>query len=96
MGLVSVAIEYGIIALKMSAIIAICAIFLVAIWNIINLIGTLIFSNVIGEVLGIISCCLPFDAVSVFSMIGLACSAILSFLVAKKIFELTGWAISSI
>lgn len=82
--------------LKVSVIIAVCAVFMIAINTIINLIATVVFSNVVGEVLGIISCCLPFNALAVFGAIGTATSGILAFLVAKKIFELTSWSISSI
>lgn len=94
--IISVAIEHGITALKMSAIIAISGVFLIAIWTIINLITSILFANVIGEVLGIISMCLPFDALAVFGAIGLAITSILAFMIAKKIFELSGWVISTI
>lgn len=82
--------------LKISAVVAISAVFLVAINALISLITTLVFGNVIGEVLGIISCCLPFDALAVFGAIGSATVAILAFMIAKKIFDLTSWSISSI
>ena len=64
--------------------------FMTAISSLLNLITEVVFGNVIGEILGIISCCLPFNALAVFSAIGTVCSAILSFLIAQKIWELTG------
>lgn len=80
-------IKFGI---KLALAISLGLAFMVAITTLLNLITTVVFDNVIGEVLGLISCCLPFNALSVFSAIGTASSAILAFLVAKKIFELGG------
>ena len=82
--------------LKISAIAFIAAVFMVAINALISLITSIIFGNVIGEVLAIISACLPFNALAVFGALGTATVAILSFLIAKKIFDLTSWSISSI
>lgn len=82
--------------LKLSAIIAVSAVFMVAIINLVNLIISLIFGNIIGEILSLVSMFLPFNALAVFSAIGTATVAILSFLIAKKIFDLTSWSISSI
>lgn len=82
--------------LKVSVIIAISAIFMVAIINLVSLITSLIFGNIIGEILSLVSMFLPFNALAVFSAIGTATVAILSFLIAKKIFDLTSWSISSI
>lgn len=82
--------------LKISVIVAICAVFMVAINALISLITTLVFGNVVGEVLAIISMCLPFNALAVFGAIGSATVAIFSFLLAKKIFDLTSWSISAV
>lgn len=82
--------------LKVSVIVAICAVFMVAITTLLNLITTIVFGNVIGEILSLISMFLPFNAAAVFGSIGTATVAILSFLIAKKIFDLTSWSISSI
>ena len=82
--------------LKISVIIAISAVFMVAINGLLSLITSVVFGNVVGEVLAIISACLPFDALAVFGAIGVAIVAILSFLIAKKIFDLTSWSVSSI
>lgn len=82
--------------LKIAVIIAVSAVFMVAINALISLITSVVFANVVGEVLAIISACLPFDALAVFGSIGTATVAILSFLIAKKIFDLTSWSVSSI
>ena len=82
--------------LKVTAIIAVSAVFMVAITTLLNLITPIVFGNVIGEILALISMFLPFNAFAVFGAIGTATVAILSFLIAKKIFDLTSWSISSI
>ena len=82
--------------LKVTAIIAVCAVFMVAITILLNLITSIVFGNVIGEIFALISMFLPFNALAVFGAIGSATVAILSFLIAKKIFDLTSWSISSI
>lgn len=80
--------------IKWAFFISIGLVFMSAISTLLNLITSVVFGNVVGEVLGIISCCLPFNALAVFSAIGTACSAILSFLIAQKIFELSGAKLS--
>lgn len=82
--------------LKVTVIIAICAVFMVAINALISLITTLVFGNIVGEVFAIISACLPFNALAVFGSLMTACVGILSFLIAKKIFDLTSWSISAV
>lgn len=82
--------------LKITVAVAVAAAFMVAINSLIGLITTIIFHNVIGEVLAILSACLPFNAAAVFGALGTACAAILAFLIAKKIFDLTSWSISTV
>lgn len=82
--------------LKISVIVAICALFMVAINALLSLIVSIIFGNIIGEILALVSMFLPFNALAVFGAIGTATVAILAFLIAKKIFDLTSWGISSI
>ena len=82
--------------LKVTAIIAVASIFLAAILAFAELIANVVFGNVVGEVLGIISMCLPFNASIVFGSIGVSVAAILSFMIANKIFGLTSWSISSV
>ena len=82
--------------LKISVAVSIGAVFLVAINTLINLISTIVFSSIVGEFFGIVSACLPFNASAVFGVLGTAGSGILAFLIAKKIFDLTSWTISTV
>lgn len=82
--------------LKVTVIVAIAAVFMVAISGLVNLISALVFSSVVGEIFALISMYLPFNALNVFGAIGTATVAILSFLIAKKIFDLTSWSVSSV
>lgn len=84
-------IKFGI---KMAMTIAVATTFFVAITTVVNLLTTVLFDNIIGEVLGVMSACLPFNALAVFSSIGTATSVILAFLVAQKIFDLTSGVIN--
>lgn len=82
--------------LKVTAILAIAAVFMVAITNLLLLIQSVVFGNFIVEFFSLISMYLPFDALTVFGSIGTATIAILSFLIAKKIFDLTSWSVSAV
>lgn len=82
--------------LKVSVIVAVCAVFMLAINAILSLIVSVVFGNVVGEILALTSMFLPFNALAVFGAIGTATVAILAFLIAKKIFDLTSWGISSV
>lgn len=75
--------------IKIAFWIGVALVFMTAITTLLNLLSSVVFANVIGEVLSIISMCLPFDAPIVFNSIGTVCAAILSFLIAKKIYEQT-------
>ena len=81
--------------LKISVIIAVAAVFAVAINALLTLISAIVFGGVIGEVIGLISCCLPFDAAFVFGSISTVITGVFTFLIAKKIFDLTSWSIST-
>lgn len=81
--------------LKVSVVIAISALFLSAINLLVGGIASIVFGNFVGEFLSLISMYLPFDSLLVFGSIGVSCSAIFSFLIAKKIFDLTSWSVSS-
>lgn len=70
--------------------IALGVVFFAAINTLITMLSNLIFGNFIGEALGIISMCLPFDAGAVFHGFQVVISGVLAFLIAKKIWELTG------
>ena len=69
--------------LKITVIIFISSAFMVAINAILSLITSVIFTGVIGDVLVIVSACLPFNALAVFGAMGTAtygymyCTAIL-------------------
>lgn len=82
--------------LKVTAIIAVSAVFLSAIIALVNLIQTIVFGGIISEFFALISMYLPFNAAAIFSSLGVSAAAILSFLIAKKIFDLTSWSISAI
>lgn len=82
--------------LKVTAMIAICSVFLISINALLTFITSLVFTSVVGEVLAIMSACLPFNALAVFGALGVATNLVLTFLIAKKIFDLTSWSISSI
>lgn len=82
--------------LKVTVVIAIGAVFMVAINALISTIVSLVFANVIGEFLALVSMYLPFNASAVFGAFGLSISAILAFLIAKKIFDLTSWSVSAV
>lgn len=75
--------------IKVAFWIGIALVFMTAITTLLNLLTSIIFANIIGEVIGIISMCLPFDARIVFSAVETSCAAILAFLIAKKIYEQT-------
>lgn len=74
--------------IRVAFFLAIALVFMSAITTLVNLITSVIFDNVIGEVFGLISCFLPFNGASVFSGIGTVISAILAFLIAQKIYDL--------
>ena len=81
--------------LKVTVIIAVCTVFMGAITALINILSAVMLTSVVGEVISIISCCLPFSATAVFTPIAVGITGILTFLVAKKIFELTSWGVSA-
>lgn len=74
-------------AIKVAFWLGISIAFMSAITTLLNLIVSIVFANVIGEVLSLISMCLPFDASVVFGGLGSAVAAILAFLVAQKIYN---------
>lgn len=82
--------------LKIAVIVAIASLFMSAINGLIGFLGSLLFGGVIVEILGILSCCAPFNAMAVFGSLITVCNAILSFLIAKKIFDLTSWGVSAV
>lgn len=81
--------------LKVTVIIGVAAVFMLAINALLSFISFVVFGNIVAEVFALISMYLPFNASAVFGAIYSATFAILSFLVAKKIFDLTSWSLSS-
>ena len=75
--------------IKWAFIIAVSLALMTAIITFVDLLSAVVFSSIVGEVLGVISCFLPFNAFAVFSSIGTSCAAILSFMIAQKIYDLT-------
>ena len=82
--------------LKVTVVIFIASTFLVAIMNLITFIQAIVFGNLMGEFFQLISMYLPFNASAVFSGFSLSIAAIGSFLVSKKIFDLTSRSVSSV
>lgn len=74
--------------IKWAFIIAVGGTFMVAINALLTLLSAVVFGSVVGEVFGIISMVLPFNALAVFGGIGTAIAAILGFMVAQKIYDL--------
>lgn len=75
--------------IKIAFWVGISLVFFAAITSLLNLITSILFANVIGEVLSIASMCLPFDAEIVFGGLSSAVAGILTFLTASKIYEYT-------
>lgn len=73
--------------IKVAFWLAISLAFMSAITIFLNLLTSIVFANVIGEVLALASMCLPFDASVVFGGIGTVIAAILAFLVSSKIYD---------
>lgn len=82
--------------LKVSVAVVIGGIFLVAINTLLNFISMVFVDTIFHEILIVISDCLPFNASAVFFGLLAAMNAILAFLIAKKIFDLTSWSLSSV
>lgn len=75
--------------IKVAFWIGISLVFFSAITALLNLITSILFANVIGEVLALVSMCLPFNADIVFGGLATACAGILTFITAHRIYEYT-------
>lgn len=84
----------AIAVLKVVASIAFAVIFASAIAALIGSIEAVIFGSIVGEVLGLLSIALPFNAGSVFGAINLVIIGIFSFLIARKVYMLISNLIS--
>ncbi len=78
-------IVYG---LKIALAVAVATAFSVAIIAFVGGLSTLVFDSIVGEVLLLVSVMLPFSPLPVFGAIQLSITAILAFLVARKIYDL--------
>lgn len=81
--------------LKLSVIVLLAGIFMVSINTLTGLIVLTEPAQVVREFFGIFSCCMPFNASAVFGSLYSSCVGILSFLIAKKIFDLSSWSLST-
>lgn len=83
--------ESAVYAIKVGLAVALTMTFVAAIITLVSLLTTVVTSSVLGEVMGLISIYLPFNPATVFGVIESTIVAILSFLVAHKIWDLTGY-----
>lgn len=81
--------EGALTIVKIIAAVGFATIFAAAIVSLLGLVESFVTDGAIGEVIGIISCCLPFNPTLLSSTFVLVAIGITSFLVAKKIYELT-------
>lgn len=84
-GLVSGALQ----VIKIVASVALAVVFAAAIFSICGMIQAFVATSIISEVFAIISMCLPFNAVAVFSSIFLVLTALVAFIVARKVYLLS-------
>ena len=78
-------IVYG---LKMVLAVAVFVAFMAAITTVVALIVSASSSTALGEIIGVISVYLPFNPAAVFGALTTCIAALISFLIAKKIYTL--------
>lgn len=76
-------------AIKTALIVVFTGVFIASIVTITSTIFNFAGSTVVGEALGIVSMCLPFDAGAVFSAILASLNAVIVFIVARKLYEIS-------
>ena len=82
--------EGAINIIKIVAAIGFGAVFASAIVNLLALVSGLVFSSgIVADIFKVMSMCLPFNAYAVFSALLGTITAILSFLVARRVYMLT-------
>lgn len=81
--------EGAIAIIKIVASVGFALAFATAIMALVGYLESFVASSIVGEVLGVLGMCLPFNAVTVFSGIVAILTAILSFLVARRVYMLT-------
>lgn len=77
-------------AIKIGLAVACTMAFVVAVITLVGLLTSFVSSSIIGEIIGLMSIYLPFDPVPVFTSLTATITAILAFLIAHKIWDLTG------
>lgn len=75
-------------AIKIGLIVAAVALFIVATTQMFNFVVVFSSTTIIREVLGIISMCLPFNVLSVFTSIFAAFDVVLAWVLARKLFSI--------
>lgn len=88
-GTLSSIAEGAISIIKIVASVGFALAFATAIITLVSLLYSFVTTSIIGEVFGLVSMCLPFNASVIFSGIWSMLSAILAFLVARRIYMLT-------
>ena len=91
-GILQSIIDIGHMVLKILAVVAIVA----AIKAFLGVVFLGVFPPIVSELLGLISMFLPWNALAVFDAFCTGITAILVFLIARKIFELTSWSFSTV
>lgn len=76
-------------AIKIGLAIACTAAFVAAIITLVSLLVSFVGNSMLGEIIGLISIYLPFNPAPVFATVSSTITAILAFLVAKKVWSMT-------
>lgn len=76
-------------AIKIALAVAATMAFVAAIITIVGLLTAFVANTMLGEILGVISVFLPFNPSAVFGSVMSTLTAILAFLVAKKVWSMT-------
>ena len=77
-------------AIKIALAVACTLAFVTAIITLVGLLSAFIANTMLGEIMGLISIYLPFSPAFVFGAVSTTITACLAFLVARKIWDLTG------
>ena len=75
-------------ALSMASSIGVGVAMFLGINVLLNGVGTIVATSLIGEIFGILSCCLPFSLAQLFGGVSLVATAVITFLTARKIFSI--------
>lgn len=77
-------------AIKIALAVACALAFVAAIITLIGLLTSFVANTMLGEIIGLISIYLPFNPAAVFGVVASTITACLAFLVARKIWDITG------